>query len=143
MVSIPDRIFTSPLRTQNKLPSHIIASFSTPPVSNFEKLSFLSPDRSKFPSTPDSPNVVYNSPESVGSDFSKRGRPKAAMIHTLINKGHSVESSIRCSHCNRVFPREKSLAAHMRTHTGKCFFLCYYLTRKFFVQFFNIIKLLN
>ena len=119
MVSIQDRVFTSPLRTQNKLPPHIMASFNTPPVSNFEKLSFFSPDRSKLPSTPISPNVEFSSPETPSpGDFLKRGRPKAAMIHTLINKGHSVESSIRCRHCSRVFPREKSLAAHMRTHTG-------------------------
>ena len=140
MVSVQDRIFTSPLRTQNKLPSHIIASFNTPPVSNFERLSFISPDRSKLPSKPSSPNPAYNSPESSGGDLLKRGRPKAAMIHTLINKGHSVESSIRCRHCSRVFPREKSLAAHMRTHTGKLHKPKFFVNQLSFLIFYIILN---
>ena len=49
----------------------------------------------------------------------KRGRPRADAITTLIVEGTRVNSDIRCKICNRVFPRDKSLQAHMRTHTGK------------------------
>lgn len=49
----------------------------------------------------------------------KRGRPKAAVISDLILKGSNTVSNIKCKFCCRVFPREKSLQAHLRTHTGK------------------------
>ena len=51
----------------------------------------------------------------------KRGRPRADSITNLILEGSQVtqlDNAIRCQICNRVFPREKSLQAHMRTHTG-------------------------
>ncbi|ESO88247.1 hypothetical protein LOTGIDRAFT_165679 [Lottia gigantea] len=49
----------------------------------------------------------------------KRGRPRSDAISTLISEGVSSESDIRCKICGRVFPREKSLQAHLRTHTGR------------------------
>ncbi len=49
----------------------------------------------------------------------KRGRPRADNITNLIVNGSKVNSAIRCKVCNRVFPREKSLSAHLRTHTGE------------------------
>ena len=52
-------------------------------------------------------------------DRLKRGRPRADQINSLMVKGAQRESSIRCKICRRVFPREKSLQAHMRTHTGE------------------------
>lgn len=48
----------------------------------------------------------------------KRGRPRADIINSLIIEGAQSPSSIKCRICNRVFPREKSLQAHLRTHTG-------------------------
>lgn len=48
----------------------------------------------------------------------KRGRPKLESITGLMNEGTSSPSAIKCNICNRVFPREKSLQAHVRTHTG-------------------------
>ena len=51
----------------------------------------------------------------------RRGRPRADVITSLIFKGAVSMSQIRCNTCNRVFPREKSLQAHMRTHTGNYF----------------------
>ena len=48
----------------------------------------------------------------------RRGRPRADVVNSLIFKGTMSGSSIRCEVCSRVFPREKSLQAHMRTHTG-------------------------
>lgn len=49
----------------------------------------------------------------------KRGRPRADLINALIVEGSASAARIRCKLCSRVFPREKSLQAHMRTHTGK------------------------
>ena len=51
--------------------------------------------------------------------MSKRGRPRADIISSLILKGSTSSDSIRCRICSRIFPREKSLQAHLRTHTGK------------------------
>lgn len=65
-----------------------------------------------------SPASSCSSPES-DADRIKRGRPRAENITSLMMEGTKTESNIRCNICNRVFPREKSLQAHMRTHTGK------------------------
>uniref|UniRef100_A0A8D2JLC2 Zinc finger protein 367 n=1 Tax=Varanus komodoensis TaxID=61221 RepID=A0A8D2JLC2_VARKO len=51
-------------------------------------------------------------------DGIRRGRPRADTVRDLINEGEHSSSRIRCNVCNRVFPREKSLQAHKRTHTG-------------------------
>ncbi|CAA9995398.1 unnamed protein product [Nesidiocoris tenuis] len=48
----------------------------------------------------------------------RRGRPKAAMITYLMTEGATSQSGIRCEVCSRVFPRDKSLQAHRRVHTG-------------------------
>ncbi|KAG7170931.1 uncharacterized protein LOC121863778 [Homarus americanus] len=57
---------------------------------------------------------------------SKRGRPRADAINSLIIEGAQSPSSIKCQICNRVFPREKSLQAHLRTHTGERPYQCDY-----------------
>ncbi|XP_069481795.1 zinc finger protein 367 isoform X3 [Ambystoma mexicanum] len=57
---------------------------------------------------------------SYKQDGTRRGRPRADTVRDLINEGENSSSRIRCNICNRVFPREKSLQAHKRTHTG-CF----------------------
>lgn len=49
----------------------------------------------------------------------RRGRPRADVLNTLILAGSTSPSSIKCTFCHRVFPREKSLQAHLRTHTGE------------------------
>ena len=54
----------------------------------------------------------------------KRGRPKLEMIKGLMNTNCGSSSTIRCNLCNRVFPREKSLQAHIRTHTGEKPYVC-------------------
>jgi uncharacterized Zn-finger protein len=53
-----------------------------------------------------------------------RGRPKAEMINYLIVEGAQSRSPIRCDICGRVFPREKSLQAHKRTHSGDRPYTC-------------------
>lgn len=60
-----------------------------------------------------------NEYENSVSEEQKRGRPPADKISILIKEGSSSDSNIRCRVCNRVFPREKSLQAHFRTHTGE------------------------
>lgn len=54
-----------------------------------------------------------------GCESHRRGRPRADAITNLMQQGSTSPSSIKCSYCSRVFPREKSLQAHLRTHTGK------------------------
>lgn len=56
---------------------------------------------------------------SCCQDGIRRGRPRADTVRELISEGETSSSRIRCNICNRVFPREKSLQAHKRTHTGK------------------------
>lgn len=48
----------------------------------------------------------------------RRGRPRSEALTTLMIEGSTSPSAIKCTYCNRVFPREKSLQAHLRTHTG-------------------------
>lgn len=48
----------------------------------------------------------------------RRGRPRADAVTTMIQQGSSSPSAIKCRYCMRVFPREKSLQTHVRTHTG-------------------------
>ncbi len=74
------------------------------------------------PCTPRTPGSECTTPSPR-----TRGRPRAETIPDLQKEGTSlpVESAvgIKCRVCSRVFPREKSLQAHMRTHTGR-FFKC-------------------
>lgn len=65
-----------------------------------------------------SPVSSCSSPEFVKGKETKRGRPRADAITHLIVEGATSPSAIKCTYCNRVFPREKSLQAHVRTHTG-------------------------
>lgn len=58
------------------------------------------------------------SPEFSIRHESKRGRPRADAITNLMVEGSTSPSAIKCHFCSRVFPREKSLQAHLRTHTG-------------------------
>lgn len=69
-----------------------------------------------------SPGKSCTSPELNSKSENKRGRPKATAITNLILEGRVSASAIKCTFCNRVFPREKSLQAHLRTHTGEYFF---------------------
>ena len=98
----------------------------------FQKHQFLfSPGVTTSVRSPESPSQLLYSPLSLGEigserdEQTKRGRPPANAIQTLISQGSATDSSIRCRFCSRVFPREKSLQAHMRTHTGYCYVLLY------------------
>ncbi|KAJ9584961.1 hypothetical protein L9F63_020691, partial [Diploptera punctata] len=73
-----------------------------------------------------SPNSACSSPEFTTRQESKRGRPRADAITNLMVEGSTSPSAIKCRFCNRVFPREKSLQAHLRTHTGERPYTCDY-----------------
>ncbi|KAK2583216.1 hypothetical protein KPH14_009235 [Odynerus spinipes] len=60
------------------------------------------------------------------SESHRRGRPRADALSNLMMQGSTSPSSIKCTYCNRVFPREKSLQAHLRTHTGERPYPCDY-----------------
>lgn len=59
-----------------------------------------------------------------GSSSSKRGRPKSENLTHLIIEGKVSPSTIKCKYCGRVFPRDKSLNAHERIHTGLRPYVC-------------------
>ncbi|CAL4072380.1 unnamed protein product, partial [Meganyctiphanes norvegica] len=78
---------------------------------------------------------VVDRPEPKTLSDHKRGRPRVDDISNLIQEGAESLSSIKCQICYRTFPREKSLHAHLRTHTGERPFACDYPNcTKAFVQ---------
>ncbi|KAB0801143.1 hypothetical protein PPYR_05497 [Photinus pyralis] len=90
----------------------------------------ISPSTKSLAGTPNSIDqrpVNGNGNENlVSPSESRRGRPRAEFLNTLILEGTSSPSSIKCTYCGRVFPREKSLQAHLRTHTGERPYVCDY-----------------
>uniref|UniRef100_A0A4W5M4R3 Zinc finger protein 367 n=1 Tax=Hucho hucho TaxID=62062 RepID=A0A4W5M4R3_9TELE len=90
----------------------------------------LSPGSVNGAASPTGTNTASEADLAAPSDQIKdgirRGRPRADTVRELINKGESSSSRIRCNICNRVFPREKSLQAHKRTHTGERPYPCDY-----------------
>lgn len=64
----------------------------------------------------------HNTSNLMDNRENRRGRPRSEALTTLMIEGSTSPSSIKCRFCNRVFPREKSLQAHLRTHTGKSTF---------------------
>ncbi|KAG5317041.1 ZN367 protein, partial [Acromyrmex charruanus] len=71
-------------------------------------------------------NAAGRSTAGNGSESHRRGRPRADALTNLMKQGSTSPSSIKCTYCNRVFPREKSLQAHLRTHTGERPYPCDY-----------------
>ncbi|XP_052873299.1 uncharacterized protein LOC128278609 [Anopheles cruzii] len=72
------------------------------------------------------PRTWSSSGGSAEKSENKRGRPRSEALTTLMVEGSSSPSAIKCRFCNRVFPREKSLQAHLRTHTGERPYQCDY-----------------
>lgn len=86
------------------------------------------PNKFAFPSflslSPYDLNLLGEVPSKDTKITPPRGRPKAEMISYLIVEGAQSRSPIRCDICSRVFPREKSLQAHKRTHSGDRPYTC-------------------
>lgn len=79
-----------------------------------------------LPNTEESPSSSSGNQNYLNRSFdsstqgsaSRRGRPKSEILNILMAQGTTSPSNIKCKFCNRVFPRDKSLSAHLRTHTG-------------------------
>lgn len=106
---------TSPT-SDNCWPSYIIITTSNE-TQVIEDLCPESPERSSSPGVGRSDDCT--DPHSINDLGVRRGRPRADDITSLIAEASSSPSVIRCTYCQRVFPREKSLQAHLRTHTGE------------------------
>lgn len=78
-----------------------------------------SPDRSSSPIIRSDECLDMPSVSSI-----RRGRPRSSDISSLMQVAKDSASGIRCKYCSRVFPREKSLQAHLRTHTGERPYCC-------------------
>jgi hypothetical protein len=66
-------------------------------------------------------NKSFSKSDARSESNSKRGRPRSEALTSLMMQGSTSPSAIKCKFCNRVFPRDKSLQAHLRTHTGWLF----------------------
>ncbi|KAG7248198.1 hypothetical protein CRUP_016290 [Coryphaenoides rupestris] len=127
----------------NDSPKRVLVSVikTTPikPRKTTEALMPTSPGFSDFMVYPwkwgENAHNVTLSPGSVNGASSPTGTTTASeaditsspeQMKELITEGETSSSHIRCNICNRVFPREKSLQAHKRTHTGERPYLCDY-----------------
>jgi len=95
-----------------------------PPTSN--QYVHQSQNSSNLESNSNNSESAYDRIRSLSQDSGKRGRPRADVISHLILEGTSSPNGIKCRVCNRIFPREKSLQAHLRTHTGERPYICDY-----------------
>jgi len=103
---------------QNQRGSVIVWSPPTTPTNHF-----MPPSPPQTPTTPNGTPLTDFSPQSPNA-IPPRGRPRADVLNILMEEGQNSYSSIRCDVCNRVFPREKSLQAHKRTHSGERPYVC-------------------
>jgi hypothetical protein len=102
--------------TPNKTNSSFHASPSTS-----ENWSWLPNNIEESPSSSSgNQNYLNRSFDSATTgSASRRGRPKSEILNILMAEGTTSPSNIKCKFCSRVFPRDKSLSAHLRTHTGE------------------------
>ena len=98
-----------------------VVVWTSPPTTPPGK--FVPPSPPPTPTTP-LDKATEASPPVSPSVVPPRGRPRADVVNILIQEGQNSCSSIRCNVCGRVFPREKSLQAHKRTHSGERPYVC-------------------
>ncbi|XP_062854334.1 zinc finger protein 367 [Trichomycterus rosablanca] len=137
----PKRVLVSVIKTTTPIKPKAVESLmpTSPGFSDFMVYPWrwgenahnvtLSPGSGTGGASPPQNSSATEADTSACSDLKdgiRRGRPRAATVRELINEGENSTSRIRCNVCNRVFPREKSLQAHKRTHTGERPYLCDY-----------------
>lgn len=112
-----------PLNTPKRI--RTLASFaSSPPGSDSSGVSpwnsqLMDGSLSPASSSCESPEfIARQSLHFMQQQENRRGRPRSEALTTLMMEGSTSPSAIKCKFCHRVFPREKSLQAHLRTHTG-------------------------
>lgn len=69
----------------------------------------------------DDVNDSSSTNEELCNSKNRIGRPKKSDILSLQREGEQSESYLKCLVCKRIFPRIKSLEAHMRIHTGRLY----------------------
>lgn len=95
-----------------------MANGSLSPVSLCDSPEFSLRNTSGTSSNASTSNIYTSPLNAADGRENRRGRPRSEALTTLMIEGSTSPSSIKCTYCNRVFPREKSLQAHLRTHTG-------------------------
>lgn len=111
----PDSLAGRPQNTNNQQHSFEGLAGPTTPSTTKDRAAIQFPT----PTTSTLPDFAAQGTSSSGGRENKRGRPRSESLTNLMIEGSTSPSSIKCKFCHRVFPREKSLAAHLRTHTGE------------------------
>ena len=109
---VPVLVTTSPTTCLKQVNQHESAVQVEDPQSQSVATNIIIP--SIATSTSSTGQRVYQ----VVTKNSRVGRPRKADVEILKAQGESSTSELKCLVCKRVFPRIKSLEAHMRIHTG-------------------------
>lgn len=100
--------------TQDSIPSASTKPSSSTPSSTGTNVTSPSCSQSSNP----------EESQKSGKNKNRVGRPKKSDVEQLQAEGEVSTSEMKCLVCKRVFPRIKSLEAHMRIHTGIYTLVC-------------------